>query len=301
MTVTAARAALLLRMASVLLAAVAAPLPAAAFPDYVGTRATSMGGAGRADARANQGPLLNPAGMSLAKVFTLEAGYQFITRDGGHLFNASVVDTTSGWQLGGGLYYSHRRISPSGVPRLSAHEVGVALSYPFGNRVMIGATGKYFRLSGGPGEPDGSASDGGITVDAGVAVQVAPILTLGAVGYNLRDLGTVQAPVALGYGLALAPVPTLVVAFDLLHDFTTNDPSRGTRVTAAGGAELLLGGRLALRAGGGRDGGSGHGYVSAGVAGVSEAGTLDAGVRQDVSGDRKLTFLLVSARLFVPQ
>ncbi|HEX2656849.1 MAG TPA: hypothetical protein VHU40_01200, partial [Polyangia bacterium] len=53
------------------------------------------------------------------------------------------------------------------------------------------------------------------------------------------------------------------------------------------------------RAGGGRDGGSRAGYVSAGLAALSGLGAIDAGVRQDITGDRKLTYVVVGLRLFV--
>ena len=62
-----------------------------------------------------------------------------------------------------------------------------------------------------------------------------------------------------------------------------------------------LGDLLVFRAGGGRDGGSEHGYLSGGLAGISELGAVDFGFRQDVTGNQKLTFIAVGLRLFVPQ
>ena len=278
-----------------------APARAWAFPDDPGPRALAMGGAGRADARGDQGPRLNPSGMSLARVYTVEGGYQFITRDGGHVARVSVVDSTSGSNLAGGLYYSYRTASPATLPRLTGHETGLSFSYPIAERVLVGVSGKYLNVSGGFPEPDGAAKHGGVTADAGVTVRVASILTIGVVGYNLRDLSTVQAPVALGYGLALYPLPDLVIAVDGVHDFTTSDHTRGVRTTVGGGGEYVLQHKTVLRAGGGHDGASGHGYVDVGVAALSELGAVDVGFRQDVSGDRKLTFIAVGLRLFVPQ
>jgi hypothetical protein len=57
---------------------------------------------------------------------------------------------------------------------------------------------------------------------------------------------------------------------------------------------------LAVRLGGGRDGLHNDGYLSGGFSFVSGIGALDMSLRQDVSGDRKGTFVGVSARLFVP-
>jgi hypothetical protein len=270
--------------------------PAFAFPDYVGTRALGMGQAGRADARANQGPLLNPSGMSLARLYTLEGAYQMITKNGGDLFHASVVDSTSGFNLAGGLYYNYRSNAPAGLTRFSGHEGGVALSFPFGGHVMLGVTGKYFRLS-----QDG-ASSSGVTMDAGVTVRPFSIVTLAAVGYNLRDidLGPL-APLALGYGVAVRPLPDFVLLVDGYHDFTRGDPTRGVLTTVAGGAEFSFAQRAVLRAGGGRDGLSDRGFVTGGLAAVAEIGALEVSVRQDVSGDVKVTYIGAGLRLFVPQ
>jgi len=275
--------------------------PVRAFPDYFGLRGLAMGAAGRADARGGEGPLLNPAGMSLARLYTAEGGYQFISREGGHLANASIVDSTSGFNLAGGVFYSYRSASPAGGGHLTGHEAGVSLSFPFGDRVLLGISGKYLHVSGGPLEPDGSSQHSGITADVGVIVKAGSMLTIGAVGYNLHDLSTVQAPVGLGYGVAVTPLPDLVIALDGAHDFTTSDPGRGITTTVGGGAEYMFEHRVVFRAGGGRDGRSEHDYVSAGLAAVSELGAVDFGLRQDVSGDGRLTFIAAGLRLFVPQ
>jgi hypothetical protein len=277
------------------------PAGARALPDDPGTRALAMGGAGRGDARGEQGPRLNPAGMSLSRIYTLEGAYEFITHDGGHLAHVAIVDSTSESNLAGALTYSYRTATPAGFSRLSGHEAGVSLSYPVFDRLLLGVTAKYFHVAGGLPEPGGANAHSGFTADVGVVLRAASIATLGVVGYNLRDLSTIQAPVVLGAGAALNPAPDLTLAIDLLHDFTTSDPTRGSRTTVGGGAEYMFQRKLVLRAGGGRDGGSAHGFVSAGLAAVSELGAIDFGLRQDIDGATKLTFLAVALRLFVPQ
>lgn len=149
------------------------------------------------------------------------------------------------------------------------------------------------------GHPYGKAKHSGFTFDAGMVAR-ASTLTIGVVGYNLRDLSSVHAPLALGYGLALQPVPDLTFVVDGYHDFTTYDATRGTLTTVSGGGEYVAQRRLAVRAGGGRDGVSGHGFLSAGLAVLSEIGSVDAGIRQDISGDARLTFFAAGLRLFVP-
>jgi hypothetical protein len=281
-------------------ALLALPGVALGFADFVGSRGLAMGQAGRADARGDQGPLWNPAGMSLARLYTVDGEYGFITRGGGHAARLSVVDSTSAFKLAGGLFYGYRTASPAGLPKLTGHEAGIALSYPFADRVLIGVTAKYLNLSGGV-EPDGKPDHSGFTADAGITVRAGSMVTIGFAGYNLRELSTVQAPRSLGYGVAVQPTPDLTLVADGYHDFTTTDPLRGTTTTVSGGAEYVLQRRIVFRVGGGRDGGREHGFLTGGLAALSELGSLDFGVRQDVSGDAKLTFIAAGVRLFVPQ
>lgn len=285
---------------------VSVPAGARAFPDYLGSRSLSMGGAGRADARGGGAPLLNPAGMSLGRLYTLEGGYQYINHGGGNMIHASVVDSTSGFGLAGGAFYTYRSASTPEGGNLVGHEPGLSLSFPFADRVLLGFTGKYLRVSGGALEVDGSNKHSGFTADVGLIVRAGSLLTVGVAGYNLRDLSTVYAPVAVGYGVAVNPLPDLVIALDAVHDFTTSDPMRGVITSVGGGAEYNFQQRAVFRLGGGRDGRSQNSYLSAGLAGMSELGALDIGFRQDLSaggasGGLKSTVLAVGLRLFVPQ
>jgi hypothetical protein len=272
-----------------------------AFVDDLGGRSLAMGGAGRADARGDEAPLLNPSGMSLARLYTIEGHYQLTNPGGSQLVHASVVDSTSSFNLSGGFYYTYRTAPVAGFPRLTGHEGAVVLSAPFGDRLMLGVTGKYLRLAGGAPAPDGSASHSGVTLDAGLTIRPASVLTLGVVGYNLHDLSTSLAPTSMGYGVAVNAIPDLVVAVDIFHDFTTWDATRGVRTTVAAGVDYTWAQSTAFRAGGGRDGGRDHDYLSAGFAAISDIGAVDLSLRQDITGTGKLTTLLASLRLFVTQ
>jgi hypothetical protein len=276
----------------------AVPAAAWAYGDDLGPRAVAMGQGGRADARATDALALNPAGMSLSTLYNIAADYQVVTKDGGQTLRVAAADSTSAFGLGGGLYYAYRTASPAGVPRLGAHEFGLALSYPFVDKVFLGVTAKYFRVTGGA-EPDGAARHFGFTADVGLGVRPTSMITIGVTGYNLKDMSSVQAPVALGYGVGVTPRPDVSAVFDVVHDFTTSDPSRGVRTTVGGGAELVIKDVLAVRAGGGHDGGRQAVFASGGVAGISPVGALDASVRQDLSGDRRVTIIVVGLRLFV--
>src|SRR5690349_19250330 len=94
------------RIALALVMLAAASSHARAFQDFVGTRPLGMGGVGRAVATGDAGPILNPSGMSLVRQYHVEGTYGFSNRRGDHFLHASVVDSTSGYLLAGGLYYT---------------------------------------------------------------------------------------------------------------------------------------------------------------------------------------------------
>jgi hypothetical protein len=276
--------------------------PAAAFEPFVGTRALGMGGGLRAAATGGSGPLLNPSGMSLTQSYNIEADYVFAHARDDNFFHASVVDSTSAFRLAGGFYYTYHSDDPDGPPSGHGHEAGLALALPFGDRVTIGGTLKYFLLSGDQQTVDLKTS--GLTFDAGATVRVTSGLSLGVVGTNLRKLQTGLAPLAIGYGIALSPEEDVLLVVDGVTFLAADPPLPRKSTRISGGAEVLLAKKIALRAGGGYDGVSQNGFFTAGFSAVSEAGALDFGARQDAfqSGSApRETILGVSFRLFVPQ
>src|SRR5881394_2680285 len=115
--------------AVVLVLAVGLASTARAFEEFQGTRALGMGGATRAWALGDSGPLLNPSGMPLVKSFAVEAAYEYATRYSGQFFHASIVDSTSDANIGGALYYTYRMDRPAGIAG-HGHEAGLALAMP---------------------------------------------------------------------------------------------------------------------------------------------------------------------------
>src|SRR5579872_6026413 len=73
--------------------------------DLVGVRALGAGEAMRAIATGAEGPLLNPAGMSLIKQYVIEAQYGFTVEPLQHAVNVSVVDSVTS-RVAAGLFYS---------------------------------------------------------------------------------------------------------------------------------------------------------------------------------------------------
>ena len=124
--------------------------------------------------------------MSLSKAYTIDGTYGYASRLSDQFLHASIVDSTSPFNLAGGLYYTYHSSNPSGGPAGHGHEGGLALSFPFGPYVSIGATLKYFKLE----DADVfNGHDGGLTFDVGATIRPTEIVSLGLVGTNLRDLG----------------------------------------------------------------------------------------------------------------
>jgi hypothetical protein len=288
----------------VALAAAWAP-PALAYDGFSGTRPLGMGGASRAWAIGDAGPLLNPSGMSLTKMFVLEGSYGYGRQLSEHFLHASAVDNTSAYGLAGGLYYTYHSEEPSVGHGGRGHEGGLALSFPFGPIVSIGATVKYFHFI------DDDAIDGhagGVTFDLGMTVRPIPVLAVALVGTNLIDRKNSNAPQSVGGGFAFVPNDSWVVAADVVHHLTPDNYTQREGTSVLVGGEWTFAQRFGARIGGGYDARTGNGYFTAGVSAISEIGAFDAGIRQDafqheispgVSAARE-TFVGVSLRLFIP-
>jgi hypothetical protein len=277
--------------------------PAWALDDFSTTRTLGMGEASRAYAVGNAGPALNPSGMSLVKNFqVLEGSYAYSSRLHAHTLHASMVDNTSAFGIGGGLYYNYRISEPPGAPSGRGHEAGLALSLPRAGRATLGGAVTYFSLSGNEAPPDRTGT-GGVTFDLGMTVTVLPKLSLAVVGTNLRDLDNSNAPQGIGYGIALIPMQDLVIVADGWTRFTPDNQTdrKGTSVMVGG--DLTVAGKVDIRLGGGYDAATLNGYGSAGLSLVSDVGAIDGGIRQDIvvhEGSQRATVVAVSLRLFIP-
>jgi hypothetical protein len=267
-----------------------------------GIRALGTGGAMRAAATGDTGPMLNPSGISLMRSYSADSSYEYGSRDSTHDARISLVDSTSGLNLGGALFYAYHRGSPAGSSQ-SSQLGGVSLSFPFGNLLFLGGTAKYMDFST---ESNGCTfTKSGFTFDAGITVRPMQYFALALVGYNLTNPGISFAPQALGGGVSLSAFPGLLLLLDSVLERGSKDPTapQSTPPSKAyyvmGGGEYL-GETMAARLGGGRDGVHKNGYLSGGLSFVSTVGALDISLRQDVSGERKSTFVGVAARLFVP-
>jgi hypothetical protein len=284
-----------------------------------------MGEAMRAIASGSEGPLLNPAGMTLSRQYVLEGMYGFAAEGVGSLINVSVVDSLTS-RVSAGLYYSYVNASPklgydypgghieSATATREGHSAGLSLGIPLGERLALGATVKYLHLSTtGPlpqGVPGTRLLDNadGITFDVGLLLRLSERLNIAEIGYNLWDHHTREAPLALGLGVALVPTPRLSINFDTVIDFTYQqlqvDPAgnvnlnRRTTVRLGPGLEYFAGGKVPVRAGFIYDGGLPSTYLTLGLGYVSGSFGVDLSYRLKLSGGVE-NLLVAGVRLFV--
>jgi hypothetical protein len=261
-----------------------------------GTRSLGAGGALRGAATGDAGPMLNPSGISLIRAYVVEGAYQYGSKDSAHGAHVSVVDSTSALNLGGALTYTFQHAKPQGGASQTAHLVGGSLSFPLGDIVFLGGSAKYLHFS--YDDPAIEQKTKGFIFDAGLTVRPSPLFSLGLVGYNLSNRENSCLPLAFGGGISVNLIAGLSLLFDSVYQRVYGDPNRD-KTFFMGGAEYNSQ-NFAFRLGGGRDGVSRNGYLSGGASLVSQVGAVEVAVRQDISGDRKSTFIGASARLFVP-
>jgi hypothetical protein len=258
-------------------AAAADPAPLG-IPDLVGPRSLALGGS-IGVATGNEGLLVNPAAMGSQRRYSVES-LGVLDRRGS--------DTSGGW-FGGSVIDSISSPLTAGFGYLRAQEGAftgnlwtLAVSGPIAERLHLGVSGKALSLKG-------QESVTAVTVDAGLFWQVADLLSLGGVGYNLVPIGTdAAAPRGFGAGLAIGSAQVAQVTADWRVD--QDRLGKSTHRYAAGG-EVLLGKLVAVRAGYTRDDVLDTDWWSAGLGLASGSGVaLDVGYRQSLDAASARTF-----------
>ena len=270
-----------------------------------GPRSLAMGNALSALGSSTTALDLNPAAMSLARVYHLEAMASYGPEAVRQSYGASIVDSVLNTQhIAGGLTANWSLMDPDGINR-SWTDVRAALAYPFGDRLAVGVTGRYLRVeqstTGGPlgaslasGGTAGSAIVDTVTFDAGATLMIIDALRVGIVGKNLTNPGTGLAPTTIQAGLGLS-LPSFVLEADGLVDFTTYTSAK---LRAMAGAELFLGDRIALRAGYRYDEGTQTHALGGGLGYVDKSFSIEFGIRHDVAGEHPSTLMTLSFRYF---
>lgn len=251
------------------------PLPPSP-TDYVYARSLALS-AYRGLAGDNDAIFYNPGALAARKRFSTELqGLMF--RDGsettGSVLSGSVVDSTSS-SVTGGFAYSYAKslgYQPSGF---FGGGTDVAVAFPVGRTLFVGATGTYLDLTGTYNRVNA------INVTLGLLWQVAKMVSLGASGYNLINTCHPDlTPRALGAGVAIGPDDV----FHITGDFYREWGLAGPRNVWAAGGELFLFDVVAVRGGWLFDPGRHSQWWSGGLGFMTSGFGMDVTYRQAFGG-----------------
>lgn len=267
-------------------------------------RTVGMAGAQQVFGGSTTAIFVNPANLPLYRVYHLEGLAAFGPESGRQSYGGAIADSSTS-RLAGGLGGTWSQMDPDGIKRQFT-DLRLTLAYPLGDRVSLGATGRYLRVQQKVASgPLGAslASDGtrdepifnAFTFDAGAAVQVSEQIRIGVSGRNLTAPGTGLAPLALAGGVGWSN-QTVTIEADSLIDFTTFGSARARAML---GAELLVADRFPLRAGYRYDAGMKTHAASLGAGYVERKFSVEVGGRRDVVGDNPATLISIGVRFFI--
>jgi hypothetical protein len=314
------------RLAAGLAVLAAVPRSAWALDDLLTPRGLGMGGAAIGSANGALGPMLNPAGMTLLKQYTLEAMYGFGVQDLGSTLHAAVVDNVTS-RLAAGMYYTFIHGNPkvqyngyNGTATVlrEGHESGLSLALPFGDRFSFGITSKYTTITTQAINPQAdqapadnksfildsttkTATANGFTMDAGLTLRLGDSFNIGLAGYNLVPLNSWDAPLSMGVGASYLYNGAFMLNADVKIDFDkVHDADKKAKTSARfnAGLEYLVGGAVPVRLGVSYDSGLPGTYLSTGVGYAGRSFGIDIAYRQKVQAGTD-TLLMAGLRLFL--
>jgi hypothetical protein len=233
---------------ALLLAAGALPVRADEGPlpptptNFVYARSLGMA-AYRASTGGNDAIFYNPAAIATQKAYTVDmSGIMFRVGDStdGTMFGGSVVDSASTTVAAG---FSYNYVTTLGYSTRGAFGgmLNMALAFPVGDNLFIGATGTYVNLYADAG------SVNAITMTVGALLRVGRWIQASFIGYNL--IATYHPdllPLGMGAGLQLGPSNVFHVLADWSRNYGADDVHSDKWSL---GAEVVLWDMLAARGG----------------------------------------------------
>jgi hypothetical protein len=276
------------RFAASLVSLAAALLSAgpATAQSFEGARLLGFGGAQRALSTGNDSLYVNPAGLAMAKTYSLELGMLDDLRGSDRRFNASVVDGQAG-PVAGGLAYTYFSRRPDAVPsgddRAQGHRLDVGAATLLSESIALGASVRYLRYrtdSVAPEAADSSTRDFDLVL--GLEWRLVDGLFLGVVAQNLLDGQAGDGGRSFSAGLGYASSFGLSVEGDVLYDQTRQ------KTVLSGALGYVVAERVPLRAGVTYDQVTGAVLLSLGLGVQYERLGLDVGYRQRLSPDRSV-------------
>lgn len=219
-------------------------------------RAVGLAGALRASPSGTTGIYLNPAVIPMVPIYHIEAMYQYVGDEQQHSGGLAIVDSVTSF-IGAGLSFNYSRIDHERTSH-EAYDGRLAVAGGIADVFYIGATGRYLHLdqnipssdwgpAGRPALPSsGSQQVDGFTFDAGAAVRLGNLVTIGVAGYNLTNTESIFAPIQLGTGISVYLLEMLLLEADAVVDFTSHED---VNTEIRFGTELFLARTVALRVG----------------------------------------------------
>ncbi|MGF1510986.1 MAG: hypothetical protein ACFB9M_15945 [Myxococcota bacterium] len=188
--------------------------------DLIGTA-----GARRALAVTNEALFVNPAGVAMAPVYSVELGYGDDFRGSDRRFHVSITDGQAG-PIAGGLSFTYTtarpRDSTDDSERLEGFRVDGAVALRANQALALGfgVRGTVYDL-----ETDDESTDesqGTLTFDFGLQWRISEFLVLGLVGRNLTNPDEAETPLEAGGGLGVINGPFSIEVDAYYDNFLKN-------------------------------------------------------------------------------
>lgn len=271
-------------------------------------RSAAMGGALRAMGTGTTALFLNPATLPEARLYHVEAIGQVTPETNRQVYGGTVVDSVTS-RLAGSFSFVGGWVDKAGLNR-NFLDMRLGLAYPITDRLLVGLTGRYFKLSqSGLGPLGMSAVSGGLpdpssatptpgpqgrlavinnlTFDVGLVAKPTDSIFVAAVGQNLTYPKNGLMPTTVGGGLGYANEVFSIEA-DGIADLNSWDKPTA-RVGA--GAEYLVAGVVPIRAGYRFDQGAKLNTVSLGSGYIGTFFSIEAAVKRTISSPGATTMV----------
>ncbi|MCA9554335.1 MAG: hypothetical protein KC933_30145 [Myxococcales bacterium] len=270
-----------------LLVALLGAAPQAQAQGFEGARLMGFAEAQRALAAGNDAIYVNPAGLAMGKVYSIELGYVDDLLGSDRRFNASLVDSQAG-PVAAGLAYTYTKRAPDAeegtTERLEGHRTELSLATLVAETAAIGVTARYVTFNRKDGEEDLPDEDfKSFQIDAGFQWRVWEGLSVGVAGYNLTNSDRPELPISWGAGLGWQSS-----WFSLEGDVRYNAQQGKPAYSMAGG--VVLAEMFPIRLGATYDYGHQAWSISAGLGFVVDRFSIDIGFRQRLKGDDLLDY-----------
>lgn len=235
----------------------------------------------------------NPAGMSQARSYHLQANAGYVPSVGNYTIGAAVTDsiTTS---LAAGL--SARGIigTSDKAGSYSGFDARLGLSIPIASELSLGFSGRYISLTSKTSPSTELVK--GFTGDAALQLNLGDVVKIAAVGQNLIDKKSPLVPVLVGGSVNVQILNSIIVGGDILFDLTTDSKAK----PMIGAALEYFTGKAPVRAGYLHDNVRNSHYITGGLGYMTDKFGVEAALRQEVSGPSDLnTWILTSLTFFV--